>query len=267
MLKITDEMRKKLRMPLPPEAVKPHPTKTYLSTIKSIYVVERINDVFGVGAWTIKSMPVEILDEFIVVKAVLEIPEYGFYGEAYGGNDNTDRGDAWKGATTDALTKIAAQQLEIGMDVYKGLTDQPANRVGAKKEHWCEKHNTAFFKSAKMKNYAHPIGDTKEWCNEEITNPINSHQKPAMEKSADGDWDNIQRPVEPAAQPEPKPAKPQPDAPEFKNGVDLFNYYLKHGWTVTSLREKLNVTDPTYITDIKEAAETMRTAILKAKAK
>lgn len=119
--KITAEMRAKLRAPLPEEAVSPHPTKTYLSSIKSIYVTERINDVFGVGSWTLKGEVIERLEKFVVVKAILEIPEYGFYGEAYGGNDNVDIGDAYKGATTDGLTKIAGQQLEIGIDVFKGL--------------------------------------------------------------------------------------------------------------------------------------------------
>ncbi len=120
-MKIPEEIRKKLRDPLPEEAVSPHPTKTYLSTIKAIYVTERINDVFGLGSWTLKSEVIERIEKFVVVKVVLEIPDYGFYGEAYGGNDNSDIGDAYKGATTDALTKIAGQQLEIGIDVFKGL--------------------------------------------------------------------------------------------------------------------------------------------------
>jgi len=38
--------------------------------------------------------------------------------EAYGGNDNVDRGDAYKGAMTDALTKIGSF-LGIGADVWK----------------------------------------------------------------------------------------------------------------------------------------------------
>jgi len=38
--------------------------------------------------------------------------------EAYGGNDNPDRGDAYKGAMTDAITKIGSF-LGIGADVWK----------------------------------------------------------------------------------------------------------------------------------------------------
>lgn len=122
-------MRDKLKAPLPAEAITRHPTKTFLSSIKAIYVEERLNDVFGVGSWTTK---VEHVDDgetktnksgnaptMVVIKVTFEIPEYGVYHECYGGNDNTDLGDAYKGATTDAISKIASY-LEIGIDVYKG---------------------------------------------------------------------------------------------------------------------------------------------------
>lgn len=32
--------------------------------------------------------------------------------------------------------------------------------------HWCSEHKAVFFKKGKMKGYAHPIGDTGNWCNE-----------------------------------------------------------------------------------------------------
>jgi len=34
------------------------------------------------------------------------------------------------------------------------------------KEHWCYIHDTEFFMKGKMKGFAHPIGDTGQWCNE-----------------------------------------------------------------------------------------------------
>lgn len=129
MSKITDEMRDKLKAPLPVEAISKHPSKTYLSSIKAIYVEERLNDVFGVGAWTTKVEKIDsaasVTDKngntptMVVVKCTFEIPEFGVYHECYGGNDNADLGDAYKGATTDAISKIGSY-LEIGMDVYKG---------------------------------------------------------------------------------------------------------------------------------------------------
>lgn len=38
-------------------------------------------------------------------------------------------------------------------------------------EHYCRKHNANWFKKGKMRGYAHPIGDTKEWCNESESEP------------------------------------------------------------------------------------------------
>ena len=116
---ITEEMKQALLAPLPDEAISQHPTKTFLSTIKAIYVTERLNDVFGVGAWKIKTDLIEKSDKMVVVKTTLEIPEYDIYYESFGGNDNQDLGDAYKGATTDAITKIGSY-LGIGIDVFKG---------------------------------------------------------------------------------------------------------------------------------------------------
>ena len=116
---ITEEMKQALLAPLPDEAISQHPTKTFLSTIKAIYVTERLNDVFGVGAWKIKTDLIDKSDKMVVVKTTLEIPEYGIYYESFGGNDNQDLGDAYKGATTDAITKIGSY-LGIGIDVFKG---------------------------------------------------------------------------------------------------------------------------------------------------
>lgn len=125
-MKLTPEMIQKLKAPLPAEAVSQHPTKTYLSSIKAIYVVERLNSVFGIGSWHNKTEVVNDKTSMTVVKMTLTIPEYGIELESYGGNDNGgensknyDLGDAYKGASTDALTKICSF-LEIGIDVFKG---------------------------------------------------------------------------------------------------------------------------------------------------
>lgn len=122
---LTQQQVDALNRPLPAEAVTPHPTKKFLSSIKSIYVTERLNEVFGIGRWSIKSEVVENHDKMIVVKATFTIPSYGIEYECYGGNDNVDRGDAYKGATTDALTKIGSW-LGIGADVFKGKHDKTA---------------------------------------------------------------------------------------------------------------------------------------------
>lgn len=126
MEKITNEMREKLREPLPQEALTQHGSKTFLTSIKPMYVIERLNDVFGVGSWTLKPSVITTKGAMIVVQVDFKIPAYGIELSCFGGNDNGgensknhDLGDAYKGATTDALTKIASW-LEIGIDIFKG---------------------------------------------------------------------------------------------------------------------------------------------------
>lgn len=129
---ITAEMKQALNRALPDEAIKPHPTKNYLSTINAIYVSERLNEVFGVGEWQTK---VEYVSEktnkttMVVVKLTLDMPAYGIHYECFGGNDNADFGDAYKGATTDALTKIGSW-LGIGAHVWKN--DPTGSKTAAK---------------------------------------------------------------------------------------------------------------------------------------
>jgi hypothetical protein len=91
------EILGKLKAPLATEAVSPNPDKPGLSVIKVIYVVERLNDVFGLNRWRVVNQVVES-GRMVVVKATVTIPEYGILIEQYGGNDNPDRGDAYKGA-------------------------------------------------------------------------------------------------------------------------------------------------------------------------
>lgn len=116
---ITPEQKEALDRRLPDEAVSQHPTKKFLSSIKSIYVTERLNEVFGVGSWRVETEIVERSERMVVVKLRFSIPEYGIYYECFGGNDNADLGDACKGATTDALTKVCSW-LGIGAEVFKG---------------------------------------------------------------------------------------------------------------------------------------------------
>ena len=46
---LSSEQLELIAKPLPPQAVKPHPTRAGMSTIKAVFVTERFNDVFGVG--------------------------------------------------------------------------------------------------------------------------------------------------------------------------------------------------------------------------
>ena len=131
--KITNEMRQALRQPLPTNALKAITTKPHLSSINPIYVVERLNDVFGVGSFNLKSelcAPISseqktsakgrLYTEFTsLIKVTLTIQEYGIHLECIAGSTNEDEGDAAKGGISDCINKIASW-LEIGIDIYKG---------------------------------------------------------------------------------------------------------------------------------------------------
>lgn len=141
--KLPQDIQDKLYAPLPAEAIKPHPSKSFLSTIKAIYVTERFNEVFGVNGWPIKT---DILhweektrtkkdgstyNEFVVMaKTTISFPEYSFSHECIAGSSNEDLGDAAKGATTDAITKIGSY-IGVGIDVFKG---KPTAKPEGKKE-------------------------------------------------------------------------------------------------------------------------------------
>lgn len=53
------------------------------------------------------------------------------------------------------------------------ITGPEGQNKSEEKEHWCTEHNTAFFKTPKMKSYAHPIEGTipTQWCHEPAESP------------------------------------------------------------------------------------------------
>jgi hypothetical protein len=141
-LGVQARLRERLRAPLPKEAIKAHPTKSWMSSINGAFIVERLNDCFGEEGWMARYEIVENSpsQKMVVVKAIFEADVskgqqiYGkIYREAFGGNDNTDRGDAYKGACTDALGKIASQ-LGIAGEVYKGMLDEMQAPVSSSRE-------------------------------------------------------------------------------------------------------------------------------------
>jgi len=108
-----------LKRPLPKEAIKPHPSKTYLTVIHPMYVIDVLNEAFGIGKWHFTTEAINFVGKFAVVKGTLKVPSLNIHIEQFGGNDNIDVGDAYKGAATDALTKCASY-LGVGAMIYKG---------------------------------------------------------------------------------------------------------------------------------------------------
>lgn len=140
--------REALSAPLPEEAIKPHPTKSYLSTIKSIFIIERLNSVFGICGWDFEHEIIGMYDNidydqnknevrrrpYVMAKGRIYIKAFDLYTPTqYGGHDINDRGtepaDGFKSAVTDCLSKCASY-LEIGIQVFKGRPkDQTANKT------------------------------------------------------------------------------------------------------------------------------------------
>jgi hypothetical protein len=170
---MTKEQLEHIKKPLPKEAVTQHPTKQNLSTIKAIYVTERLNEVFGVGSWTIKTELVgpgiiektrvtssgrERVEFTAVLKTVLEIPDHKIYYESIASSVNDDPGDACKGATTDAITKICSY-IGIGIDVFKGKHDSALQQYESDYiQGYIQQVNTLDSKD-KITDYAKSLGD------------------------------------------------------------------------------------------------------------
>ena len=121
---ITQEMREQLRSPFPPKAYSKHPTKTFLTTLKAMYVTERLNDVFGVGRWTIETEIIERTDNYVLVQGEFKALDLDvILPKQYGGHNTTgtniEIADGYKSALTDCQSKIASY-LEIGIEMFKG---------------------------------------------------------------------------------------------------------------------------------------------------
>jgi len=132
--KITTDMRAKLRADFPNEAYKAHPTKTFLTTLKAMFVVERLNDVFGVGRWHVTTEIIERTTEYITLKGSFHSLDYDTcVPDQFGGHTtvgkNTEIADGYKSAVTDCISKLASY-LEVGIDMFKGEIAPP--KAGSK---------------------------------------------------------------------------------------------------------------------------------------
>lgn len=137
-MKIDEKLIDKLNAPLPAWAVKPNPMKPKMSVIHPMAIIDRLNEVFGIGEWHFKTTAIDCTKEIqktkngdravymSAVHATLSVPHYDIHIEQFGGSTNDDKGDALKGGATDALTKMASY-LGIGASIYKGQGNRAPN--------------------------------------------------------------------------------------------------------------------------------------------
>jgi len=107
-----------LNRDLPAAALKEMPHKKGMTAISPIYVTDRMNEAFGIGGWQFEPEVINDSEKMVIVRGVLTIPSINGRIVQFGGNDNRDRGDAYKGAATDALTKCCSY-LGVGAHVWR----------------------------------------------------------------------------------------------------------------------------------------------------
>jgi len=121
--------------------------------------------------------------------------------EAYCMADEENWGSKpWFQLASMAQTRAGAKAIRNRMAwvvVLAGYSGTPAEEIIQEKvsqrkeqeEHWCEKHQTKWFKRGKMQSYAHPVEGTKgedgksEWCYEPSPQPVTPKTRP--EKAED----------------------------------------------------------------------------------
>lgn len=198
--KVSQEMTLALNEPLPKEALKAHPTMQGLTAINQIYIIERLNRVFGIGSWQLRD---ELLSPIMenskqgtkgvykdytsLVKVTLTIPEYNIHMECIAGSTNKDEGDSAKGGITDCITKIASW-LGIGHEVYKGQHNQVMSQkqTPAKVEQPKKADNTDKLPSLETTIkawYAKYLEIKEEKMSERISAVITDIQKSQFDKS------------------------------------------------------------------------------------
>lgn len=124
-----DELYKKLTEPFPEKAYAADISRSskVLTSLKAHYVVERLNEAFGLGMWKLTGEWSEVEDgvlffgdlqaSYLDGENLVNISTSIVPG--FAGVDHANSGDAYKSARTDCLCK-AASLFGVGNEMYKG---------------------------------------------------------------------------------------------------------------------------------------------------
>jgi len=152
---------------------------------------QTVGQFYGYMVSTGEAVPVEI-DGVKGAKATAKLVNF-HSGETLGGAEAYCMRDEpnwkvkpWFQLASMAQTRAGAKALRNRLAwvvVLAGFRPTPAEEIqdmaskadvestATEVKHWCEVHNCEFFLRGKMKSFAHPIGDTKEWCHEHKDRP------------------------------------------------------------------------------------------------
>lgn len=126
---VRENLYKELKKDFPESAYGADTTRgsKVLTSLKAHYVVERLNDVFGLGNWRLDGEWKDVDDGILFIG---ELTAQFYENEklvtistgpvpGFAGTDKENSGDAYKSARTDSLSK-SASLLGVGNEMYKG---------------------------------------------------------------------------------------------------------------------------------------------------
>jgi len=120
MNKEEQELYDKLTKKFPDDAISSDTSRGFeLTSLKAQYIVERLNEVFGLSGWSLDGS-FEKHDKGILFIGYLKIKSLDHKVQAVGFSVNKKNlGDSYKSSRTDALSK-AASWLGVGNEIFKG---------------------------------------------------------------------------------------------------------------------------------------------------
>lgn len=133
------DIYEKLKAPFPREAYEEDKSRGFkMTSVKAQYIVERLNDVLGLGAWKLegefeKCNSGALFHGKLTIKIddhLIEVENTGF-SPVNTNKKNNNVGDVYKGARTDCLSKCCSW-IGIANDVYKGKVNPDGSYKKAK---------------------------------------------------------------------------------------------------------------------------------------
>lgn len=151
-LTVMNELYEKFKAGFPDEALSIDSSRGFeLTSVKAQYIIERLNDVLGFQNWQLNGNFEEDESGGVLFKGYLDL----FLGDFTGNREDLhrvstvghsdkkkNRGDTYKSAKTDALSK-AASYLGVANDVFKGKI-KPPKKQEEKKSYDNEKKPETF---------------------------------------------------------------------------------------------------------------------------
>jgi len=112
------------------------------------------------------------------------------------------------------------------------MTGTASDERPANLEHWCETHQTKFFKRGKMKWWAHKIEGTENWCAEDKVNKQTKKEPVVVDESQaardiEAYWPESGQPIEEQVAELAEPVKEKPETEVAPTNIQQFYNWLQ----------------------------------------